>query len=48
MRKLILPIGLLSAAVLAFTPAYAQLRGHGGPVRALAVSPTARRDFRQL
>src|SRR5450631_3864234 len=24
---------------LAFTPAHAQLRGHGGPVRALAISP---------
>jgi cytochrome c len=39
MRKLILTIGLLGAAVLAFAPAHAQLRGHGGPVRALAISP---------
>src|SRR5471030_440653 len=39
MRKLILTIGLLGAAVLAFAPANAQLRGHGGPVRALAISP---------
>jgi cytochrome c len=39
MRKLTLPIGLLSAAVLISVPALAQLRGHGGPVRALAVSP---------
>ncbi len=38
MRKLILPIGLLSAA-LVLAPAHAQLLGHGGPVRALAVSP---------
>lgn len=38
MRKLILPIGLLGA-ILVLAPAQAQLRGHGGPVRALAVSP---------
>lgn len=37
MRKLILYIGLLCFTALA--PAHAQLRGHGGPVRALAVSP---------
>ena len=30
--------GLILAA-LALTPAHAQLRGHGGPVRALAISP---------
>jgi len=36
MRKLILLIGLLCIAI---SPAYAQLRGHGGPVRALAISP---------
>jgi len=37
------PIRLLCLAVLplifAFCPAHAQLRGHGGPVRALAISP---------
>ena len=37
MRKLILYIGLFCFTALA--PAHAQLRGHGGPVRALAVSP---------
>src|SRR4249920_2132770 len=41
MRKLIFPIGLLGAA-LVFAPASAQLRGHGGPVRAIAVSPDGR------
>ena len=37
MRKLILYLGLLCVAAAA--PAHAQLRGHGGPVRALAISP---------
>src|SRR6202171_5705756 len=36
MRKLILYLGLLCIVVI--TPAHAQLRGHGGPVRALAIS----------
>lgn len=31
--------GVLLLLSLAFTPANAQLRGHGGPVRALAISP---------
>jgi cytochrome c len=30
---------LLAIPSLAMTPAFAQLRGHGGPVRALAISP---------
>ena len=40
-------IGRLAAALLllplAFAPAQAQLRGHGGPVRALAISPDGTR-----
>ena len=36
------PIAALLAALLAAWPAAAQLRGHGGPVRALAVSPDGR------
>jgi cytochrome c len=30
---------LVASLLLAITPAHAQLRGHGGPVRALAISP---------
>jgi cytochrome c len=41
MRKLIFPVGLLGAA-LVLAPASAQLRGHGGPVRGIAVSPDGR------
>lgn len=40
MRRLILCLGLLCIAAIA--PAQAQLRGHGGAVRALAVSPDGR------
>lgn len=39
-------IGRLAATLLlllAFAPAHAQLRGHGGPVRALAISPEGTR-----
>lgn len=39
MRKLILCLGLLCVAA---NPVNAQLRGHGGPVRALAVTPDGR------
>jgi len=39
MFKLALRLGLLGITVLALAPAHAQLRGHGGPVRALTVSP---------
>jgi cytochrome c len=38
-RLLLLPLALCAAAV----PAVAQLRGHGGPVRAVAVSPDGSR-----
>jgi cytochrome c len=38
--RLLLHCGVLLAALLiGFAPAQAQLRGHGGPVRALAISP---------
>lgn len=37
MRRYILPLILLTAMLTG--PAFAQLRGHGGPVRAIAVSP---------
>lgn len=36
-------VALLLAALWAIAPAQAQLRGHGGPVRALAVSPDGKR-----
>jgi cytochrome c len=39
MLKLALRIGLLGIVALAHAPTHAQLRGHGGPVRALAISP---------
>ncbi len=39
MLKLTLRLGLFGIAFLAAAPAYAQLRGHGGPVRTLAISP---------
>ena len=42
MLKRLLRLGFIGIAVLAFAPVHfaeAQLRGHGGPVRAIAVSP---------
>src|SRR5712692_572011 len=40
MLRLLVVLALLSSAV--FEAAQAQLRGHGGPVRALAISPDGR------
>src|SRR4051812_14337937 len=43
MRARCLYIAALLACFCAGVPAHAQLRGHGGPVRALAVSPDGQR-----
>lgn len=40
--RLLLRLGLLAIAVFAASPVQAQLRGHGGPVRAVAVSSDGR------